>query len=292
MKILILGGNGMIGHKMYQVLSKYYSDTYVSIRSYDTKYDHLFNRDKVIILNDASDFNNLNKLLNNLKPDVIINSIGITIRRGVNYNVSKTIAINSLLPHTLSNWCESNNKKLIHFSTDCVFNGTKQSYNQNDKPDAIDLYGKTKSLGELNNKHSLTLRGSMIGRELENKTELLEWFLNQKNESINGFDKVYYSGITTVRMANYILKILKTNMEMSGIYNVSSKPISKYELLKLFAIYFNINTQINIESNKQSSKVLESDLFFGTIKECQPDWNELIVELKNDCINNTELYEI
>ena len=122
---------------------------------------------------------------------------------------SNSILLNSALPHFLNEWVASNNKRLIHLSTDCVFSGRKGNYLDNDIKDAYDLYGSTKSLGEIvDSKFAITLRGSMIGRELENKTELFEWFLKQSNKNIKGFSKVIYSGITTVKMAEIVLRII------------------------------------------------------------------------------------
>jgi len=237
MRILILGGNGMIGHKMYQLISKYYQDTWVTLRNNLSSYSYseIYNSEKVIDKIDLSNFKLLLNQLNVLNPDVVINACGITIRRGIDAFKSNSIILNSALPHFLNEWVVSNNKRLIHFSTDCVFSGKKGDYLDNDIKDAIDLYGLTKSMGEIiDSKFTITLRGSMIGRELENKTELLEWFLHQKNKVINGFANVIYSGITTVRMAEIVLKLIDQYPNLSGVYNISSIPISKFELLKLW----------------------------------------------------------
>ena len=200
-------------------------------------------------------------MLNNLCPDFIINAAGITIRRGVNNKIHRTILINSALPHLLAEWTKMNNKKLIHFSTDCVFSGKTGFYSELSLPDAEDLYGKTKALGEVSNSNTLTLRASMIGRELENKTELLEWFLKQIDSDIYGFSKVIYSGISTNRMAEYIFKIINDYPEMHGIYNVSSTPISKHDLLRLFNLYFNKTTNIICDESYKSNKDLDSIKF-------------------------------
>jgi dTDP-4-dehydrorhamnose reductase len=188
MRILILGGNGMIGHKMYQVLSNVYADTWVLFRKKldQINASEIFNKNKCIDNFDLIQFDKLHSLLNQLKPDIIINAAGITIRRGVNEILYKSIIINAALPHFLDNWAKINKKRLIHFSTDCVFSGKDGFYSEKSIPDADDIYGKTKAMGEINSTNSLTLRGSMIGRELENKTELLEWFLNQTNELTGG----------------------------------------------------------------------------------------------------------
>ena len=201
----------MIGHKMYQIISKVNQDTWVTLRNKLNSYSYsaFYNSEKVIESIDLTNFQYLLNQLNTINPDVIINACGITIRRGVNQLKSNSIILNSALPHFLNEWVTSNNKRLIHFSTDCVFSGKKGDYEDNDITEATDIYGLTKSMGEvIDSTFTITLRGSMIGRELENKTELFEWFLKQHNTTINGFSEVIYSGFTTVKMADIVLNIL------------------------------------------------------------------------------------
>jgi dTDP-4-dehydrorhamnose reductase len=293
MRILILGGNGMIGHKMYQIISKVNDDTWVTLRNDLSTYifSDIYNNEKVIDNIDLSDFNILSYTLNEIKPDIIINACGITIRRGVEKIKSNTILLNSSLPHFLNEWVLLNNKRLIHFSSDCVFSGKKGDYLDTDIKDAIDLYGSTKSLGEIvDSKFAITLRGSMIGRELENKTELFEWFLQQSNKKIKGFSEVIYAGITTVKMAEIVLRIINFYPNLNGIYNISSNPISKYDLLKLFNEYFEINAKIEMDNGYSSNKNLISEKFYNEIGIKQPNWEDLLTQLKDDCIINNNLY--
>jgi dTDP-4-dehydrorhamnose reductase len=293
MRILILGGNGMIGHKMYQMISKVNVDTWVTLRNDLSTYffSHIYNQVKVIDNIDLLDFKNLLQTLNEINPDIIINACGITIRRGVEKIKSNTILLNSALPHFLNEWVSLNNKRLIHFSTDCVFSGKKGDYLDTDIKDAYDLYGSTKSLGEIiDSKFAITLRGSMIGRELENKTELFEWFLQQSNLKIKGFSEVIYAGITTVKMAEIVLRIINLHPNLSGIYNISSKPISKYELLKICNEHFEINANIEMDNSYTSNKNLISDNFFNEIGIEKPNWTDLIRQFKEDCLIYTNLY--
>jgi len=293
MRILILGGNGMIGHKMYQIISKNHQDTWVTLRNSLSSYSYseIYNFTKVIDNIDLVNFKLLLKQLDLINPDVIINACGITIRRGIDALKSNSIILNSALPHFLKEWVTSNNKRLIHFSTDCVFSGAKGDYLDNDNKDAYDLYGSTKSMGEvIDSKYAITLRGSMIGSELENKTELFEWFLKQKNKTIKGFSKVIYSCITTTKMAEIVIKLIDHYQNISGIYNISSKPISKFELLKLWNDFFDINANIEIDKSYTSNKNLISDNFFRTISMEQPDWVELSSQLKIDNLLYNNLY--
>lgn len=294
MRILILGSNGMIGHKLYQIFRKHHIDTWAIFRmKFDSgRLSDFFDKSKIIDNCDLLDLENLSKVLEKLNPDFILNASGVTIRRGVSDVYWKSILINSVIPNFLNDWVLKNNKRLIHFSTDCVFSGKKGFYSEEDFCDSDDIYGKSKALGEIiNSPNALTLRSSMIGRELYNNTELLDWFLTQKNKSINGFDKVYYSGITTVRMANYVLQIVQQFPSMSGIYNVSSFEISKYDLLTMLNNYFENNTYIIKDSSYFSNKVLNSQKFYSYTGFKQPNWKELIIELVDDCKNNYKYYK-
>jgi len=164
-------------------------------------------------------------------------------------------------------------------------------YTEDDFKDAIDIYGLTKSLGEVvNSSNAITLRGSMIGRELENKTELLEWFLKQKGKKINGFSKVVYSGITTIKMAEIVLKIINNFPNLSGIFNVSSTEISKMDLLILFNNSFKTNAAIIEDKKYVSCKKLISNKLFKELGIEQPRWENLITELELDSIRNSHLY--
>lgn len=292
MRILILGGNGMIGHKMYQVLSNTYVDTWVLFKKKidQIAFSEIFNKDKVIDNFDLVQFDKLNIILDNLSPDVIINAAGITIRRGINEDNYKSILVNSALPHFLDNWTKYNHKRLIHFSTDCVFSGKKGFYTESSLTDAEDTYGRTKALGEVMSQNSLTLRGSMIGRELENKTELLEWFLNQNEPTVKGFVNVIYSGITTIRMANYVHKIIRDFPSMHGLYNISSNSITKYDLVMLFNSFFKKGAFIIPDSSYTSNKDLDSTKFYKETGLLKPDWNELVEELLVDCQSNFKYY--
>ena len=293
MKILILGGNGMIGHKMYQTISKIHKDTWVTLRKSlrNYSYSEIYNPEKVIDNIDLTNFQLISNNLNKINPDIVINACGITIRRGIETFKSNSIILNSALPHFLNEWVTSNNKRLIHFSTDCVFTGTKGDYLDNDNKDAYDLYGSTKSMGEvIDSKYAITLRGSMIGSELENKTELFEWFLKQKSKTIKGFNKVIYSGITTTKMAEIVLKLIDQYPNLIGVYNISSKPISKFELLKLWNNLFDINANIEVDNIYTSNKNLISDNFYRTISMEQPDWVELSSQLNIDNVLHNNLY--
>ena len=285
MKILILGGNGMIGHKIYQVLKNYFNETWASFRYNKSQYEKFdfYDFNKILFNIDVNNLENLCNHLNILNPDIIINAAGITIRRGVNDEISKTIRINSVLPHFLEEWCNiTKGKRIIHLSTDCVFSGESGNYSESSFTDAKDMYGRTKALGELNGPNSLTLRSSMIGREIENHTELLDWFLKNNNKEIKGYTNALYSGITTLQMALFIKDIILFFPTLTGIINIASNPISKYDLLLLLNKHFNNHSIILKDKTYISKKNLIAQKFYTTTQFDLPNWEDMIIELKKD----------
>ena len=234
---------------------------------------------------------NIQEFLKSINPDIIINAAGVTIRRLKVTSVDKVIFTNSILPHILNDWSQKYNSRLIHFSTDCVFSGNKGNYKDNDLTDALDLYGKTKSLGEISSKNTLTLRSSMIGFELHNRSELLEWVFSNKKKSINGFSNVIYSGITTTLMSKIVIKIIHDYPNLTGIYNISSAPISKYLLLKKINDIFDLNIKVESVEYKPSDKSLESIKFSSKTGIEIPSWNLMLNELKDNWLLNKDIYE-
>ena len=288
MKVLVLGIDGMIGHKIAQSIQNNYELIGTSRKDIKNQ-DIGLNQGKIV----KYDFlkHNLESLLKNVSPSVIINCVGITPRRGINESIKNFELLNSKLPHFIDNWTKLNKSKLIHFSTDCVYSGDKGNYYEDSDTDAKDTYGITKAKGEINNNHSLTLRSSMIGRELFNFTELFEWLYSMREKSVEGYSQVIYSGITTVRMGKIINKILKNNLTLSGILNISSTPISKHELLQKLSNAFDLNVDINENKNIKSNKVLISKKFTEITGINPPNWDELIEEFKLDCEKFKSLYK-
>ena len=290
MKILILGGDGMIGHKMVQVLSNFNHEIITSIREQRKLTKQCFSSQVNVFFNDFLK-ENVFTFLDRVNPDIIINAIGITIRRGVNDHVFNAIYINTYFPHQIANWVGIHNKRLIHFSTDCVYSGSEGSYSEDATPNALDYYGKTKGLGEVFSKNELTLRSSMIGPELFNKTELFEWVINKKEKEISGFSRVMYSGVTTVYMARLVADLIENHKDLSGIYNIASDPISKFELLHLINDNFDLGLYINKDQNTISNKTLDASKIEDELGIKPPSWNELIIELKKDYMHFIDLYK-
>lgn len=291
MKIVILGVTGMLGHKMLQTLEKAFpGEVYGLLRGSKERIARFnFAPAKNLIENvDVENTSALIKSFDQLKPQYIINCTGITIRKIEHDSIQKNFFINSVVPQTLAFWCHQNKAKLIHFSTDCVFSGLKGNYTENDLPDADDVYGRSKYLGETHHHPSaLTIRLSIMGREIFGKTELLEWFLAQKNKSINGFSEVYYSGVTPNFVAREVARIINQFPELSGLYQISSERISKFDLLSIANELFQVNVDIKKDSSKKSDKSLNCDRYIKATNFKKPRWEDLLKELSED----TEYYE-
>lgn len=283
-KILIFGVGGMIGHQMYRQFANSDFTVLGTIKQPFKNYEqfNLFNSEQIKDQFDVFEFDRVQSLLNNYRPDVILNCIGITLRKPEIKDLEYSQKINSDFPHMLNTWCENNNSNLIHFSTDCVFSGKTGPYTEMSIPDAVDIYGITKAKGEVSGPNSLTLRGSMIGRELFGKSELLEWALSQKNNSVKGFSKAYYSGVTTSVMSDLVAKIVSSENILTGLYQVSGPTISKFDLLHLINTEFSLNMTIEKNESYATEKILISQKISKKLGfYCSP-WSVMIQNLSKD----------
>ena len=232
MRILILGATGMLGHKLYQLLSRRHT-VFATIRGNYSSLEkfQIFQRNNIIENTEANSIEKITEAIITVKPDVVINCIGIIKQLKEAKNFKTSIYINSLFPHLVSEITSGLGIKFIHISTDCVFSGKKGNYNENDLSDAADLYGKTKALGEVvYDKKTLTIRTSIIGRELQSSVSLLDWFFSQEGKTINGYTNAIYTGFTTNSLVSVIERIIVQFPELHGLYQISSDPISKYNL--------------------------------------------------------------
>jgi dTDP-4-dehydrorhamnose reductase len=279
MKVLILGGSGMLGHELWRYLSSRHTHVHTTIRKKKSEYHtDLFAGSNVIDSIDAVDFNNVKNILDNIQPEFVLNCIGITKRKESDNSIIDVIKLNALLPHELALWGEQNRARIIHFSTDCVFDGKSGGYADDCPPNAEDLYGRIKATGEISGKYALTLRSSFIGRELEQGTELLEWFLAQTGK-INGFANAIYTGFTTMELNRIVEKVIMEHPECSGIYNVSSQPISKYDLLTLIKDKLNLDIKIVPYYGFKCDRSLDSTAFRQKFNYTPPSWDAMIEEL-------------
>lgn len=283
-RLLILGGAGTLGHKLWQFLPDRFPDTYVSIRKSRAFYAGcgLFNGPKVIDDLDLRDFSRLVSILDDVKPSVIVNCAGVTLRSKEALDKNSAISINALLPHRLAEWCSRNGARLMHFSTVCVYDGKKGSYTEEDAPDARDLYGVTKALGDVTAPFALTLRSSFIGREIFGGAELLEWFLAQKGKTVKGFRKALFTGLTTNELARLAARLIEEQPGLNGLYHVSSETLSKYELLKLMKEAYKLDVEIVPENGFEMKRDLKGDRFEKAAGFVCPPWKTMMADMAAD----------
>lgn len=281
MRILILGGNGMLGHQLFSYFLEKH-ETRVTLHNSYTDYINfkIFSKKNTYYNIDLQKSEKILEVLTDFMPDVVINAVGIIKQHHDKINnIDLNLAINALLPHQLNRLCQKVNARFIHFSTDCVFNGKKLtgSYLESDMSDAEDIYGRTKYLGEVHAINALTIRTSLIGFELRNKLSLLEWVLAQK-DTIRGFANATYSGFTTNEMARIVGKIIDFP-NAYGLYQVASNPISKYELLTLINNEFNLNLEIIPDTEFFCNRSLSGERFNRDFSYHPPTWTTMIREL-------------
>lgn len=283
-KVLILGGSGMLGHTLFHYLSGNPSlDVFATVRSSKELSGWLpADRMKKVCRDvDIHQTDSLVKVFADVLPDFVVNCIGIIKQVPEAEDPLATITVNALLPHRIALLCGAVGARMIHVSTDCVFDGEKGSYAESDLSNATDLYGRTKLLGEVAYPHCVTLRTSIIGHELKGNYGLVGWFLSQE-EKVRGFRKVIYSGVPTVELARIIRDYVIPNPEMTGLYHVSSNPISKFDLLKLINDLYGKKIKIEPEDSFKLDRSLDSSRFRSLTGYNPPTWTELVRGMYND----------
>jgi dTDP-4-dehydrorhamnose reductase len=230
----------------------------------------------------VGDFAALEAVLSALRPEYVINCVGVIKQRAEAVSAIPSITINSLLPHQLARMSERWGGRVIHFSTDCVFSGKRGKYVEEDLSDAEDLYGKSKSLGEVACENALTLRTSIIGRELSEHRSLLDWFLGRNHTTTGGYHKVIYSGVTTNHLAELVAAIIADHPELNGLYQVASDPITKYDLLGLVRDAYKLDIRIEPNDREVSDRSMKCEKLRQAIGYQCPDWPELVRQLAED----------
>lgn len=278
MRVLVLGVTGMLGHDVYQVLGKSpVLDVWGTLRS-SAGLSHFSGKQRERMLPgvDVLDQDALTTVLAHLRPDVVINCVGLIKQLTDANDPLVALPINALFPHRLAKLCALGGARLIHISTDCVFSGSKGLYVESDVSDAEDLYGKSKNIGELQNlPNAITLRTSIIGHELGSNHALINWFLSQEGP-VRGYRKAIFSGLPTVELARVIRDYVLPKPQLHGLYHVSVDPIDKYSLLKLVAEIYEKNIEIVPDDRVQIDRSLDSTLFRNATGYTPPAWRELV----------------
>jgi dTDP-4-dehydrorhamnose reductase len=282
-KVLILGGNGMLGHKLWQVFRERF-DTFVTVRRpLDPAWVNVvFDPDRVIEGVSAEDVDRVRRALASTRPDAVVNCIGIVKQAAAAKDPLPSITVNSLFPHQVAELCRSAGARLLHVSTDCVFSGRQGRYTEEDVPDPIDLYGRSKLLGEAEGPGALTIRTSIIGRELDSSNGLVEWFLAQDGSTVSGYRRAIFSGLTTAALSEQVARVLEEHPELEGIRHVAAEPIGKYDLLCLLKQAYELDIEVNPDDAVVIDRSLDGSAFERETGLGAPGWADMIEAMASD----------
>lgn len=278
MKVLIIGGDGMLGHQLVESLAPSF-DVHATFRRSSACYPFVAKKGSGAHFGiDVEDFESIAGVISRIGPDVVVNAVGVVKQRAEAKDAIISLETNSVFPHRLARACRKAGARLVHVSTDCVFSGSRGRYTQSDVPDARDLYGLSKLLGEVSGEGCITLRTSIIGLELSRKTGLIEWYLAQ-NGRISGYKKAIYSGFTTLELARIIAMIIADHPEKHGLFHVSSDAISKYELLVKLDSRLGGRVEILPDDEFNCDRSMLSGEFRQQFDYTPPTWDEMLDEL-------------
>lgn len=282
MKILVMGGAGMLGHQIVRRLAGDFT-VFSSVRGTRERYDNarIALPEPTFYGVDALREDHVKDVLRACAPDAVINCVGLVKQRKEAADPIPSIELNALLPHRLYAQCRDAGARFLHFSTDCVFSGRTGMYADHAPHDADDVYGRTKSLGEVDGPGSLTLRTSMIGPELENKLSLVEWFLSQ-NGSLRGFTRMVFSGLTTFAMCRVVADLLTRHPDAEGVYNLAADPISKHDLLCMLRDALGLPIDIVPVDEPECDRSLDASRFRRHFDWTPPSWPDMIDELARE----------
>jgi len=293
-RVLILGGDGMLGHQLRRELSARH-DVGVTLRRPDEasssgsdagalgrapagvrESDHRVFRNV-----DVRDLDRVSKVVARFRPEAVVNAVGIVKQRPESDDLLPALEVNAVFPHRLAGLCADAGARLVHFSTDCVFSGRKGLYGEGDPPDPVDTYGRTKLLGEVGAPH-LTLRSSIIGLEQGRRQGLVEWFLASRGP-VKGYRRAVYSGLTTLEMARLVDRLLVAHPDLAGLFHVASEPIDKFTLLsRLAQALGRRDVQIEPVDEPVCDRSLCADAFASATGYQPPAWDEMLQELARE----------
>lgn len=277
MRVLVLGASGMLGNAMFRVLSQGTGlEVFGTARSGSVRRFFAPEAGQRIIAGvDVENQDSLARVFAEVKPQVVVNCIGLIKQLADADDPLQALPINAMLPHRMARLCELGGARLVHVSTDCVFTGTKGNYRESDLSDATDLYGKSKFLGEVAYPRTITLRTSIIGHELASAHGLVGWFLAQEGR-VKGYTRAIFSGLPTVELARVVRDVVLPRADLSGLYHVASSPIAKYDLLKLVAQVYGKAIEIVPDDAVLIDRSLNADRFKEASGYVAPPWPELV----------------
>jgi dTDP-4-dehydrorhamnose reductase len=283
MRVLVLGAGGMLGHKLMQRLAGDFEVT-GTLRGDGEPYRNAkpLAGARLRLGVSADEISSVAAALDETRPDAVLNCIGVVKQRAAAKDPVTAIGLNALFPHKLAELCGGRGARLIHFSTDCVFSGRGGPYAEDAVSDAQDLYGRTKFLGELDRPGCLTLRTSIIGREIAGRQSLVEWFLSQRGGRVKGFANALYTGYTTIAMAGLVAELVGRFPSLEGVWNLASDPISKFDLLRIVNRVYKLGITIDRDETFFCDRRLDGSAFRKRTGHVPVPWEQMIVEMHAD----------
>lgn len=273
----------MLGHKLWQTCAGRF-DAHVTFRQSAATYADfgIFEPTRALGGVSVQGFDSVERAFAAVQPQVVVNCIGVVKQDAAAKDPVASITVNSLFPHLLAHLSRPAGTRLIHLSTDCVFSGRKGNYRESDLTDAQDLYGRTKVLGEVDYENCLTLRTSMIGRELQSSNGLIEWFLAQRGKTVRGFKRAVFSGFTTAALADVIGDIIADHPQLRGTWHVAADSINKFDLLSLVKQTYELDVQIEPDETFICDRSLDDGRFRQATGFAPRPWPEMIRQMAQD----------
>lgn len=278
-RLLVLGAAGMLGHKLLQVASAGH-DVFGTVRTAVPGLASLAGVADDHILAGVNVAAPIDEVLAHLRPDAVINCTGVLKPTTADIFVEDAIEINALAPHRLARACALAGVRFVQVSTDCVFAGLRGGYRETDTADATDIYGRTKSLGEVTYGNAVTVRTSIIGRQLSGDRGLVEWFLSRRHQAVSGFTQAWFSGLTTAELARVLVGV--ATGAMTGLYHVAGPPISKHDLITLLNDRFLVGADIHRVDQPRIDRTLDGAAFAAATGYVAPSWDAMLAELSSD----------
>lgn len=275
-RILIVGATGMLGHEVLQVLASDF-DVWAACRRPEALPEAIVPPERLIAGLDARNPSVARELTARVQPDVVVNAVGIVKQRAEANDAVPSILVNSVWPHALADACDAEGARLVHVSTDCVFSGERGSYRESDTPDATDLYGRSKLLGEVTERDSaVTLRTSIVGWQLAGESGLFEWFAAHREEPLRGYRRAVFSGLSTHALAVVIRDVVIPDESLSGLWHVSADPIDKFTLLMSLAEAIGWSVDITPVDEPVIDRSLDSARFRERTGWVPPGWDAML----------------
>lgn len=282
MRVLILGGTGMLGHMVWRVCRDRF-DTWTTIRGpLAAAPTGLFSPDRTLDGVDALRVEQVDAAVRTVRPDALINCVGLVKQHPLAAEAARMVELNARLPHQLATLAREVGCRLVHISTDCVFSGRRGGYREDDHPDADDLYGQAKAQGEVSGPGVLTLRLSLIGRELSGHRSLVDWFLAQRGGHVRGYTQAYFSGVTTQVAAKAIATLLSAHPALDGVHHLAADRISKHDLLVRLNGAFDSGVTVEPSADLVIDRSLCGDAFRAATGWTAPSWPRMVADLAAD----------